>query len=126
LEAWGTLAIQRYSWGDDSMGEKLRGKVLDFTDPGWRDRPLMAAVLAHQKRIRNDRKIQAARERVHRDSLREIRFMSMGFLLLPIACWLAYALVTETPWRLALNDCAARMYIAWAISVAGVHVLLSR
>lgn len=103
------------------MGEKLRGKVLDLTSPGWRQRPLMASVLAHQERIRNDPKIQAIREKVDQESLRFMRIVSMGLLLLPVAGWLVYALVTGTPWTFAFNDVGARLYAAWAVGVFVMH-----
>ena len=105
------------------MGQWIRGKVLDVADPGWRDRPLMSKVLADQDRIRNDPKIQAIREQVHRESVREARLVSACLLLVPLAGWLIYAALAGVPLTAALNDVAARLYAIWAACVAMVHVL---
>lgn len=105
------------------MGQWIRSKVLDVIDPGWRDGPLMSKVLADQDRIRNDPKIQAIREQVQRESVRGARLASAGLLLVPLAGWLIYAVLTGVPLTAALNDIAARLYAIWAACVAMVHLL---
>jgi hypothetical protein len=102
------------------MGQKLRGKILDVTSPGWRERPLMASVLAHQERIRNDPKIQAIRKKVDRESVRFMRAASAGFLLLPIVLWLI-ARAAGTPMSAEVQEFAAIMYGAWIVGVAVLY-----
>jgi fatty acid desaturase len=100
------------------MGQKLREKVLDFTDAGWRERPLMASMLAHQKRIRTDPEIQRIRDEVDRESRREWRSVFLVLLLLPIAVWSIYAGLVGFPWNLALM-----LVAAWAFCVGFVYLL---
>lgn len=106
--------------------EKLRGKILDLTNPGWRERPLMAKVLAHQQRIRSDPEVQARRRKVHEESMREIRWMSTGLLLLPLLGWSLYAFCASKPWNLALNSTVGTLYATWATGVVILYAVLAR
>jgi hypothetical protein len=108
------------------IGERLRGKILDLTDPGWRDRPLMANVLANQRRIRSDPNIQAMRRRVHKESMRLVHAVSACSLLAPVIGWSAYALATDKPWSLALNTTPVALYGAWAIGVVLLYAVIAR
>lgn len=108
------------------IGEKLRGKILDLTSPGWRERPLMAEILAHQQRIRSDPEIQALRRQVYNESMREIRWMTAGLLLLPVLGWSLYAFVASKPWSLAVNPVAGTLCASWVSAIVVLYVALAR
>jgi hypothetical protein len=107
------------------MGQWVRGKVLDFTSPGWRERPLMARILADQERIRKDPKVQAIRKEVHRESVRFVRVMSTGFLLLPIVLWFIYTWAIGMPDNSGFKEFAVRMYAVWVVGVAIIYGALT-
>jgi hypothetical protein len=108
------------------MGEKMRAKILDLTSPGWRERPLMAEILAQQQRIRSDPKIQARRRQAYQESMRFVRLAAACLLLLPILGWSIYAFAAGKPWAIALNQNVGTLYAAWVIGVVVLYAVIAR
>jgi hypothetical protein len=64
---------------------RLRGKVLDVVNPGWRESPLIARVLANLERLRADPEAQRIRQQVDHESRREGR-STFWRMIMPMLC----------------------------------------
>ena len=58
--------------------------------------------------------------------MRFVRRVSTSLLLLPALGWSLYAFAADKPWSLALNQTASAMYVAWAIGIGVLYVVVAR